>query len=136
MEYISTDGSLKGRRGGWAAIVRGDKKVDIGGGFECDDSYTAELTAIYKAASQAEGQFMIFTDHRGIANELNNMVFNDQWVAPEKEKIIWVELHEKAKDKLVGAFWQKRHATPELRQAHKIASEHAKTPPTRGGRNG
>ena len=124
MNEITTDGSLKGKRGGWAVIIRGERSRDIGGSFPCDDSYHAELMAIYNDCKHAEGDFILTSDHRGIVNELNNMVFSEREL-PEKEHELWQKIKEEASDKLKGATWQKRHSTPELRKAHKVASTNA-----------
>jgi len=124
MNEITTDGSLIGKRGGWAVIIRGERTKDVGGSFYCEDSYDAELMAIYNACKLAEDDFMLVSDHKGIVNDLNNMIFSESTL-PEKNRELWQQVKHEANGKLKGAVWLKRHTTPELRQAHKIASGYA-----------
>lgn len=120
---VFTDGSLRGRLGGWAAVVRGGEVY--GGAIKSDDSYEPELTAIKGALEHVEGDFSITTDHQGIANELNRMLHCEDWQPPEKYGELWREIEGLAKGRLQGASWARRNSTPEMRKAHNIASARA-----------
>jgi ribonuclease HI len=120
---VFTDGSLRGRLGGWAVVERGGKVY--GGTIITDDSYEPELRAIKGSLEHVVGDFSITTDHTGIANELNRMLHCEDWKPPEKYEELWSEIQELARDRLQGAAWAKRNSTPEMRKAHNIASARA-----------
>ena len=125
MNEITTDGSVKGKIGGWAAVIRGGRNDEVAGIVKTDDSYTAELMAIYQACCHSGGDFMLISDRKDIVNELNLMMFTEMWTPPLKDKDLWQKIKEESAGKLVSATWQKRNTTPEMRIAHCMASAYA-----------
>jgi ribonuclease HI len=112
-----TDGSLQGKRGGWAWLC-GEQRDS--GTIKTNDIYDAELMAICQCLEQAEGDVCIVTDHIGIANELRDEMGKNHHVKKAKE--IWHRIH-KVVDKLKGVEWMKRCTTWEMKEVDRMAYE-------------
>lgn len=118
--HIYTDGASRGNpgNGGYGVVMMwGDKRKELSGGYKLTTNNRMELMAVIVALQNLTKKniaLTIFTDSQYVVNSvekkwLNNWIKTD-FKGGKKNKDLWLQYHNLAKDFKVKLKWVKGHA--------------------------